>query len=277
MFTEERKQKIASYVQQAGRVSVNQLCEIFDVSSATIRNDLRDLERQRLVMRVHGGAMRPARSAEEPLIDVRDTDALPRKESIATLALSQVDDGDAIIVDSGTTCYEFGRILSQRNRLTVITNDLRIALALEDNVSNEVVVMGGRLRAGYHATDDYDHPPIAGIAADKVFLGVNAFNLEQGAMTPNLRQATLKHAMARAASKVILLCDSSKFGRSSVFAFVSPEDVDLIITDSIDERFLDDVVAHGIDVLAPDRATAADGASLSATVSASPDASDGTS
>ncbi|MEE8440199.1 MAG: DeoR/GlpR family DNA-binding transcription regulator [Spirochaetia bacterium] len=249
LFAEERKELIVSLVEELGKVNVGELCERFDVSGATIRNDLRELEHRRLITRVHGGALRRSRVTEEVLIDNRSATPQPAKQAIARIAFEQVEDGDTIILDTGTTCHELSLLLKDRNDLTVITNDLSSALSLEVFPSVRVILVGGVLRRGYHCTVEPVVSPWDDLTADKVFLGANGFTLDKGAMTPDISQAAVKRGMIRAARKVILLCDSTKFGRSSLFRFAPLEKIDLMISDKIPPEIAWGLEAEGIDHL----------------------------
>lgn len=249
LFAEERKDLIVSLVEDLGKVNVGELCERFDVSSATIRNDLRDLEHRRLITRVHGGALRRNRVTEEVPIDSRSGTPQPAKQAIARIAIEQVEDGDTIILDTGTTCRELSLLLKDRNDVTVITNDLASALSLEAFPSVRVIVVGGILRRGYHCTVEPIVSPWDDLTADKVFLGTNGFTVDKGATTPDLSQATVKRGMIRAARKVILLCDSTKFGKSSLFRFAPLEKIDLIVSDEIPPEIAQSLEAEGIDHL----------------------------
>jgi len=249
LFAEERKELIVSLVEGRGKVNVGELCKRFNVSSATIRNDLRELENLRLITRVHGGALRRSRVTEEVLIDNRSAAPRPAKQAIARIAIGQVDDGDTIILDTGTTCHELALLLKDRSDVTVITNDLPSALSMEAFPSVRVILGGGVLRRGYHCTIEPGVSPWDDFVADKVFLGANGFTLEKGAMTPDIGQAAVKRAMIRAARKVILLCDSTKFGKSSLVRFAPLEKIDLIISDRISQEIAQSLEAEGIDHL----------------------------
>ena len=253
LFATERKERIVSYVEEHGRVTVGELCELFDVSGATIRNDLRELEQRRLITRVHGGVMRRSRVSEETLIDSRISEPQPARQIIARLALEQVDDGDTIILDTGTTCHELARLLHSRCDLTVITNDLRSALTLEQAGHIRVIVIGGRLRNGYHCTIEPVTSPWEEISADKAFLGANGFTAEKGATTPDMGQAGAKLGMISAAAKIFLLADESKFGRNSAFRFARPEQIDLLITDRIDGRLAGQLEGLAVEYLVGNR------------------------
>ena len=152
MFVEERKLKILEYIEEHRKATVAQLCDVFRVSSATIRNDLRDLEGASLLIRTHGGAMVKTKTGLEQDMNQRKVQHLAEKRAIAEAALGLVEDGDTIILDTGTTTLEIARLLGQRQEITVVTNDLAIALVLEDIETVRVVFMGGMVRKKFHCT-----------------------------------------------------------------------------------------------------------------------------
>ena len=109
------------------------MCEHFSVSPATIRNDLRKLEKQRLLKRTHGGAIPLEKTAFEPNTNLKRTGNRDKKRRIAAFAAGLVEERDTIALDSGTTMMELAKCLSDRRNLTVLTNDVRIATYLEHN------------------------------------------------------------------------------------------------------------------------------------------------
>jgi len=233
LFAEERKRKLVEYINEKRRVTVPQLCHNFSVSSATIRNDLRELDEVGLITRTHGGAIKKSRTGHESAIENRDT-RNEEKKIIARIALESIDDGDTIILDTGTTTMALARILGKKKNITVITNDLNIAILLEVIDDLEVMVVGGILRKGFHCTVDHGISSLLNsISVDKVFMGANSFSLARGASTPDIAQAGIKQQMISIASKVILLCDHSKLETNSLVNFASIDDIDLLITDQI--------------------------------------------
>jgi DeoR family fructose operon transcriptional repressor len=238
LFVEERKQKILEYIEAQRKATVAELCERFRVSSATIRNDLRDLEQGNLLLRTHGGAMVRSKTGLEPDSSQKRVQNLEAKRRIAQAALGLIEDGDRIILDTGTTTLELARLLDRRRELTVVTNDLAIASLLEDFDGVGVVFVGGLLRKRFHCTVSYGtawRQTLSGLTVDKAFMGVNSFSLENGAMTPDLSTAETKKLMIEIAVKVILLCDSSKFGRSSFARFATLDQIDAVVTEQAGE------------------------------------------
>lgn len=234
LFAEERKKKIVDYINEKRRVTVPELCSAFSVSGATMRNDLRELDESGLITRTHGGAIRKSRTGHEPVMDQRSNKNIDAKRKIAETALEEIEDGDTIILDTGTTVKELARILDKRKNLTVVTNDIKVAADLESFPSCEVLVIGGLLRKGFHCTVGYGmFSNIGSLSVDKAFLGANSFSARKGASTPDLSQSEIKRQMMEIAAKVIILCDQSKLETDSFMNFAAPSQVDLLVTDGI--------------------------------------------
>ena len=252
LFAEERKQKIVEYVEGRRKATVAQLCEYFGVSSATIRNDLRDLENASLLIRTHGGAMVKSKTGLELDARQKEVQNLEAKRRIAEAALGLVEDGDTIILDTGSTTLELARLLGRRRNLTVLTNDLTIALLLEEIESVNVVFMGGILRRHFHYTVVYGtawSSILSGLTVDKAFMGVNSLSAKKGATTPDIHTAETKKLLVSIAAKVIVLCDRSKFERSSFARFAGLEQIDTIVTDAVLENERRRFEEQGIEVM----------------------------
>ncbi len=236
LFAEERKKRIVEYINEKRRVTVPELCSAFSVSGATMRNDLRELGETGLITRTHGGAIRKSRTGYEPVMDIRSEKNLDAKKLIALAALGEVEDGDTIILDTGTTVKELAGLLGEKKNLTVVTNDIKVAALLEEFSSCEVLVIGGLLRKGFHCTVGYRmFTSLESLSVDKAFLGANSFSAGKGASTPDISQSEIKQHMIKIAAKVIILCDQTKLETDSFINFASPEQVDLLVTDSISE------------------------------------------
>jgi DeoR family fructose operon transcriptional repressor len=239
LFVEERKQKILEFIEEHRKATVVELCQQFKVSSATIRNDLRDLETAGLLIRTHGGAMVKTKTGLESDMSLRKVQNLDEKRRIAEAALRLVEDGDTIILDTGTTTYELALLLGQKRDLTVVTNDLPIALLLEDFESVRVVVVGGLIRRKFHCTVASSFSgmnALSDLTVDKAFMAANGFSLEKGASTPDLNHSETKKLMISIAARIVLLFDSSKMGRNSFAIFAPPDKIDAIVTDFLHDE-----------------------------------------
>ncbi len=236
LFAEERKKRIVDYINEKRRVTVPELCEFFSVSGATMRNDLRELGKSGQITRTHGGAIRRSRTGYEPVMDFRADKNLNAKRMIARAALEEIDDGDTIILDTGTTIKELAILLKYKNNISVVTNDIKVAAELEEAPGCDVYMVGGLLRKGFHCTVNNDvFTDLRKISVDKAFLGANSFSARKGASTPDIGQSEIKRQMIGISSKVILLCDSTKIETDSFINFATPEQIDLLITDTISE------------------------------------------
>jgi DeoR family fructose operon transcriptional repressor len=234
MFAEERKSQLVEYINEKRSVVVPDLCEIFSVSGATIRNDLRELDEAGLITRTHGGAIRKSRTGYEPDMDYRSEKNKDAKALVAELALDAIEDGDTIILDTGTTVTELAKLLGRKQNLTVVTNDITIAAILEKTETCEVLLIGGLLRKGFHCTVGFGmFSHIESLSVDKALLGANSFSAGKGASTPDLSQSEIKRQMIEIAAKVILLCDHTKLETDSFMNFAAPSQIDLLVTDSI--------------------------------------------
>lgn len=249
LFAEERKLQIVDYLASHRKATVQQLCAHFNVSGATIRNDLRDLDVKGQITRTHGGAMVREQSGFEPDISSRELEHVAEKKRIALEALNLIEDGDTIALDTGTTTLELARALCGRKAITVVTNDMKIALTLEECEGVNVVVMGGILRRHFHSTvGDAGREMIESLRVDKAFMGANSFSVSDGASTPDLHTAETKRAMLGIAGKVILLCGNEKLGRRSFASFAELDDIDVLVTDDIDDRMRREIEEREIEL-----------------------------
>jgi len=255
LFVEERKLKILEFIEEHRKATVIELCHQFKVSSATIRNDLRDLETAGLLIRTHGGAMVKTKTGLEPDMSLRKVQNLDEKRRIAMAALRLVEDGDTIILDTGTTTYELARLLGEKRNITVVTNDLPIALLLEEFEAVRVVVVGGMVRRKFHCTVASSFSgmnALSDLIVDKAFMAVNGFSLEKGASTPDLNHSETKKIMISIAARVILLFDSSKMGRNSFAIFAPPDRIDAVVTDFLHDEEKRQMEESGIEPILAD-------------------------
>jgi DeoR family fructose operon transcriptional repressor len=212
MYAEERQEKLLAILKELRKLSVGEMSERFGVSGATIRTDLRILEDAGMLTRTHGGAILRTRASFELGSDQREGINLPAKEQIGRLAASLVQDGDIIVLDTGTTTLHIARYIRQRRNLTVITNDFMIAKNLEEAESIQIVLLGGIVKA---------------------FMGVNALSLKQGACVADIMLAETKRSMVEHANQVIVVCDHSKLDNTSLAQFAAPEQIDTVVVDRL--------------------------------------------
>jgi len=249
LFSEERRQTILRLIAEHKKVQVSELAGSLGVSATTIRNDLRDLESANLLLRTHGGAIERPQARYEIEMREREAQQSPAKKAIARVASDHVQDGETNLIDTGTTTRELAYLLFNKQHLTVVTNDIGIASALEPAPGVEVFLLGGMIRKGFQCTIVGQ---LADLTVDKGFFGTNGFSVESGATTPDVSQAATKREMLRIARKVFLLCDHEKFGRVSFSRFASLEDIDTLVTDQVSDTDRHKLEQAGIEVLCSD-------------------------
>jgi DeoR family transcriptional regulator of aga operon len=215
-----------------GSVSVSELSDRFGVSVATVRRDLQLLEEQRLVARVHGGAVARGVLYELPL-RYKVARHQEEKRRIAASAAELVDDGATVGLTGGTTSTEVARALTEKGELTVVTNALNIASELAVRANLKLVVPGGVARAAsYELVGPIAETALAGLNLDLVFVGVDGISVEAGCTTHHEIEAYTNRALIRRARRAIVVADGSKLGRAAFARICEVGEVDELITDS---------------------------------------------
>ncbi|EKO3368650.1 DeoR family transcriptional regulator [Vibrio fluvialis] len=253
MTSAERRQRIMSHIQQYGSGKVDDFALTFNVSAVTIRHDLNVLEKEGCVFRCYGGAnLNPNFAFDQPL---HRKDQLNRttKQMIALAAAQLIGDGEAVILDSGSTIALMPQHLTQK-KLVVMTNALNTAYQLSHNDNVELHVIGGSLRrASCSLTGHHGEQHIRSYLFDKLFLGVDGFDLHAGITTPDSHEAQVNRAMCDVARQVIAVTDSSKFGRKSFCLIRAANQIDVLVTDSLIPHATHQALLEmGVDVIIAD-------------------------
>ncbi|VUD67293.1 Glucitol operon repressor [Thalassocella blandensis] len=256
--TSERREQIARMLKEKGSVQVLGLTSMFDVSGVTIRKDLRFLENQGIAVRMYGGAIlndaslnETSTADSESALDRKQTLHIEEKAHVGKLASSLVNDGDSILLDSGSTTLHLASCLGDKEDITVVTNSLNIVFELLPYKQIEVMLLGGSLRRkseSFFGTSAMS--TLRDLHVDKLFLGVDGFHMERGITTHFEAEAQLNRLMCEVASQIIVVTDSSKFGNVCLHKIIEPSGVDKIVTDSkIPNDYLQGLESMGIDVL----------------------------
>jgi DeoR family transcriptional regulator of aga operon len=232
MLIEERRQHILALIQNQGRVLVGDLSSSLGISQITIRKDLDYLQAKGLVQRTHGGAL-PASSGTmfDPSLQEKQKQHFREKQQIAAAATKLVQEGQCVMLDSGTTTTAVAHALRRFAHLTIITNAINIAADLA-GTDFEVILTGGTLRRNsFSLVGPLAEDVLEEMHADVLFLGVDGFDLEIGLTTPNVLESRVNRAMVKAARRVVVVCDSTKFNRRSLSRIVPPSAIHYVITD----------------------------------------------
>jgi DeoR family transcriptional regulator, fructose operon transcriptional repressor len=253
VYAEERQHALAQLVGQRGRMSVTAAAEQFGVTTETVRRDLAVLERAGLLRRVHGGAVPVgALSLMEPGLGERHGTRAEQKRKIAAAALDLLPEADgSVVLDGGSTTAALADLLPAERRLLVATNSVPIAVRLSSVPGITLHVLGGRVRGVTQtAVGESTVRALENLRLDVAFLGANGITARHGFSTPDETEAATKQAMARAASRTVVLADSSKLGREHLVRFAAVDDVDVLVTDSeADPGAVAALTSAGIDVV----------------------------
>lgn len=225
LLAEPRRMKILEWLQEEGSARVRDLSVAFAVSEATIRQDLERLDADGYVVREHGGAYLKSMPQQVQSMSLQHLTHMDAKRKIGRAAAALVGNGETIILDSGSTTTEVANSLTSHQNLNVITNAINIALLLGALPSMTVHMSGGQFKAPtLSLTGEKSGDFFQGIYAEKLFLATAAVSFEAGLTFPAMADLYVKRAMIKAASKVYLVADSSKIGRTS-FSSLGPIDL----------------------------------------------------
>ena len=231
LLPEERLSQIATLVAERHAATVAELSERFDVSSATIRSDLDELERRGLLLRTHGGAVRADRNGREFSLQMRERSQVEEKRRIGAAAAALITDGDAIALDASTTALQIARRIRGRRELTVVTSSLMVALELIDSPGITVVMPGGMLdRDTISLVGALGTETLANCNAAKGFFGVRGLTLDS-LTDVNAYEAELKRSLISVSQEVTIVADSSKWGRVALVSLVPWSAIQRVISD----------------------------------------------
>ncbi|MEI8271689.1 MAG: DeoR/GlpR family DNA-binding transcription regulator [Paludibacter sp.] len=233
MLQNQRRDKILELIREDGHAKVMDLSRIFKVTEVTIRQDLESLEKDGFIVREHGGAYLKNIDLNVRNFSLQNQENITEKIMIARKAVEYIHDGEAIILDSGSTTTEIAKLLTTYNNLTVITNALNIALILGAQAGITVVVTGGEFKAptlsltGQKAADFFQN-----LHVDKLFLATAGIALKSGLTYPGISDICVKRAMIESANEVYLVADSSKIGKNAFASLGALSLINHLITDS---------------------------------------------
>lgn len=250
MTLAERHQFILNRIQQDQYINVVALCKELKVSSVTIRKDLKLLEEKNLLFRTHGGAtINNPYTVDRPVNEKEKLQSV-EKNKIGMAAAKLLKDNDSIVVASGTTLLYFVKNIPNGMSLTAVTSSLDMSNDLLRSPDIEVIQLGGLLRRSSSS--------VVGVYAERIlqdfyfntlFLGVDGIDLEHGLTTTNAMEAHLNRQMIKVSQKVVVLADSTKFGKRGFGKICGFEDVDHIITDKgVSQQMLKHLEGLGVTV-----------------------------
>ncbi len=248
MLVEERRSQLLELVRTRGFASLPDLAEQLSVSESTIRRDLDYLEEVGTAKRTHGGVFYTGPSPKLPHFDERQPAQWDNKRRIAREAVKLIDDGDTVLLDGGSTTYEVAQLLVGRP-LQIVTNSLPVANLFASNADHDLVLLGGYVypRTGV-ALGPYTNDMLEKLNVRRTIMSVAGVN-ERGFFNSNLLLVETERAMMRAADEVIVVADSSKFGRQSLAHLCGLEEVQhLVVDDGIPTEWRKRIASAGTEL-----------------------------
>jgi DeoR/GlpR family transcriptional regulator of sugar metabolism len=230
---EERRHTILIQLATQGKVQVQVLADLFQVSTETIRRDLDRLEKEGELRKVYGGAVRVRSGMIEAPFQKRAQLQLNEKQAIGVAAASLIEDGETVMLDNGTTTLEIMRQLRHRSQVTVITNSVPILTCALEEFAGKIIFTGGEVTPVVQAsTGPIAHELLSQFKVNKAFISAGGVSLTDGITDYVLEEALISRKMMERAEEAILVADHTKFGRST-FAQIAPiNQISMVITDS---------------------------------------------
>jgi DeoR/GlpR family transcriptional regulator of sugar metabolism len=252
-FVEERRGKIIAHLNDCNRAAISELAQIFRATEATIRRDLAVLDERGLVYRVHGGALRREKPSVWQITSLHERmeHRSREKERIAEYVASLVNDGDSIMIDSGSTTMMVAQRLRSRKNLLVVTNAPALGPVIAEDNSNKIILTGGELvKETSSLIGNAAENSLRQYRTDKAIFGVSGLLVAEGCFAAIPQEAEIKRLMSTNSSQTIVVADSSKF-ETRAFCFVfSFGHVDHLVTDSgVTRSMLHTLRDSGVDVV----------------------------
>ncbi|MEQ7199308.1 DeoR/GlpR family DNA-binding transcription regulator [Enterococcus avium] len=231
MLTDERKDKIIQLLRKNTIVKSQTLIQLLNASESTIRRDLKEMEEDGLLKRVHGGAKLNQNLSLEFSVTEKKMINIEQKQAIAKLAVAQIEENDVVYLDAGTTTSEMIPLMMNKT-IRVVTNAPRHAATLAE-MGIPTMILGGDIKLSTNA--------VLGTAAiqqlrqlrlNKAFIGINAIDANFGFTTPDVEEAMVKRTAIECSEEVFMVADHTKFNKATFCKVASIESA-TILTDKL--------------------------------------------
>jgi DeoR/GlpR family transcriptional regulator of sugar metabolism len=237
MLTRQRKQHILAVLKRDGQVIAKTLSQELRLSEDTIRRDLRELAREGLLQRVHGGAL-PSSPAVTDFAG-RTKIAPDAKVAIGRTAAKLIQPHQIVMVDGGTTALQLAKHLPRDLEATIVTHSPTIAVELVEHPKVEVILIGGNLfKHSVVTMGGAALETISRIRADVYFMGATGIHISVGVTTGDFEEAHVKRALSQQAAETVLLATSEKIGAASPYLIMPLKELNALIVerDAEDEK-----------------------------------------
>lgn len=227
---EGRKKKILDQLAKEEKIQIPAMAEVLNVSAETIRRDLGRLDKEGKLRKVYGGAVK--QESPEPPFEQKTLINAAEKQDISRLAATLVEDGDIIMIGSGTTTVGMIPYLSTKKNVTIISHSAAVMRLAMEQFPGRIIFIGGELNVKQQSVNG----PLAEwmlnqLKADKAFFAAGGISMTDGISDYTLSDANLSRKMMDRAGETIVLADHTKFGKTT-FARICPlKNIDILISD----------------------------------------------
>ncbi len=255
MAAEDRRTSLVEMVQQHGFASLPELVNQLEVSESTVRRDLGALEEIGVVRRTHGGAFYSGPSPNLPHFKQRQEAEWDKKKAIAQAANGLIEDGDTVLLDSGSTTYELARLLVGRP-LQIVTNSLPVANLFNTDANTDLIIIGGYVHARTGAVQGpYANEMLCNLHVRRAIISAAGIN-DRGIFNTNRMLVETQRGMMTAAEEVILVADSTKFGHQSLAQVCTLDQIQKIVVDNhIDDQWKEKAAQDGVEMVIAETAS----------------------
>lgn len=250
----DRIQQIHDLLKKNHSVSLNDLCATFGVSKNTIRRDIAELEEQGIIRKVYGGIVlnEDESGAPEPF-SYREGRNVDAKKLVAQLAANEVQDGDVIYIDSGTTTMHMIPYLVKKRYLTIVTASVHVINAAGNFPSLNIISTGGTL---YMPSNAFVGPSVLAALQNynlsKVFLASTGISIAHGATNASPLECEIKRSLSQKNAESFLLVDSTKFDKASLMTYCQLSDLNALITEKEPAKeYVDYFEKHNVRLILP--------------------------
>ena len=254
MFQQERQDKILQYINSHKEVRTKELSRLFRTYMVTIRADINELDKQGLVIKVHGGALA---IADRINLEIPSQSKIrlnsAEKRIIGKLAADMVQENDVVLIDSGTTTLEVARALRSK-KVTVITNDIQVGAVIASDIRGNVtlIMTGGTVEASTFTCCGIETLNfLRQIKVNKLFMGCDAIDPYRGVSNRTLIEAGIKREMMAVSEQVIAVLDSSKHNKEVFVHVCDISDINVLVTDRISAQNRELFTQAGVKILTP--------------------------
>lgn len=247
---EVRVRSMQAYIAKHKTASIDTLCDVFRVSRNTIHRDLNILAKRGVVKKIYGGVVYEQSMDTVPFED-RSIKNQSQKQKIASIAVSLVQAGDSIFIDTGSTATYFYQALAKNQNLTIFTNNIDVLAQAISDSKDTVIFLGGSLSRKTHSVTGQDAVnTLSHYNIGKAFMSATGLSEAYGATNSTQEEYQVKKAAVESAREVVMMVDAGKFGVVSLMTFCTLSDIDTVVTDQLPpEQMADCFRSYQIEVI----------------------------